>query len=720
MQDKWRQKVVKAMDNPQKEGRKGYFRRIAGKYALFFLAFITVSCEGIEAVVFVAGVSFSAPATAVPLPVIVGLIAGCIVGWLLYKGGFYAKLQFFLVIATCVMYLVASGIFARSIWYFEQYHWNRMVGKDVGELGAGLGSYDISRSVWHINLMAEVAGGSSTEYLGGRIPQPTAQSYLITSTRFAVPIAFIAMRFHKINGHWRLMRPKTLADSASGESPEWCITGDEVNDVKNGLVEGKVEFILRRSLNNKAFGVPIGTRLLYSVYWSINLILTLTNVDLHKLSYVAKRLGWISVANFILLVFLALRNTPLAPLSGRSYDKLRPLHKTAGYTCITTSILHGIVYLKAFAQASELRQMCEIPNLAGGIAGLAMVFIGLSTIGWFARRYYEVFYIIHLVMFMLILILIGMHRPRFAESTVVIVIVPACLWGSDRLFRFVKFCWNFFGNHATVTPMENGAVRVKLHRSLRCTPGSHAFLWMPSIRFLESHPFTLVSNDPVEFLIRKYDGYTYDLFELAQQQPGKRVRCSVDGGYGRIPDFTIFDRVILVAGGSGASFTFALALGILKQGAAGNATKTIDFIWTVKHSESLNWFEKELQQLQESPCVNLFIHVSRDVTSEHCSSLDLALVAGDVEKGNEEANGRPIPICDRRKGRPDTANLLASCISQCSLESRIGVGVCGPIQMIETTRAAIYQCTYDNGPSITLHAEVGTSPRLHIASFAPH
>ncbi|GFF85321.1 plasma membrane iron permease 1, partial [Aspergillus lentulus] len=241
MQDKWRQKVVKAMDNPQKEGRKGYFRRIAGKYALFFLAFITVSCEGIEAVVFVAGVSFSAPATAVPLPVIVGLIAGCIVGWLLYKGGFYAKLQFFLVIATCVMYLVASGIFARSIWYFEQYHWNRMVGKDVGELGAGLGSYDISRSVWHINLMAEVAGGSSTEYLGGRIPQPTAQSYLITSTRFAVPIAFIAMRFHKINGHWRLMRPKTLADSASGESPEWCITGDEVNDVKNGLVEGKVE-----------------------------------------------------------------------------------------------------------------------------------------------------------------------------------------------------------------------------------------------------------------------------------------------------------------------------------------------------------------------------------------------------------------------------------------------------------------------------------------------
>lgn len=85
MQEKWRVKVIKAMENPEKQGRKGFLRRLAGKYALFLLAFITVSREGIEGVVFIAGVSFSAPATAVPLPVVVGLIAGCIVGWLLYK-----------------------------------------------------------------------------------------------------------------------------------------------------------------------------------------------------------------------------------------------------------------------------------------------------------------------------------------------------------------------------------------------------------------------------------------------------------------------------------------------------------------------------------------------------------------------------------------------------------------------------------------------------------
>ena len=44
-----------------------------------------------------------------------------------------------------------------------------------------------------------------------------------------------------------------------------------------------------------------------------------------------------------------------------------------------------------------------------------------------------------------------------------------------------------------------------------------------------------------------------------------------------------FDRIILLAGGSGASFTFAIALTVLKQAAAVNTSNPIDFIWAVKH-----------------------------------------------------------------------------------------------------------------------------------------
>ena len=87
MQEKWRVKLAKALEEKPVAtgGRRGAFKRWCEKYAMFILPFITVLREGLEAVVFIAGVSFSSPASAVPLPVVIGLIAGGFVGFLLYK-----------------------------------------------------------------------------------------------------------------------------------------------------------------------------------------------------------------------------------------------------------------------------------------------------------------------------------------------------------------------------------------------------------------------------------------------------------------------------------------------------------------------------------------------------------------------------------------------------------------------------------------------------------
>jgi high-affinity iron transporter len=87
MQEKWRVKIAAAVEAPVRThgSKRTWLRHFAEKYAMFVLPFITVLREGIEAIVFVAGVSFSAPASAFPLPVVVGLIAGILVGYLLYK-----------------------------------------------------------------------------------------------------------------------------------------------------------------------------------------------------------------------------------------------------------------------------------------------------------------------------------------------------------------------------------------------------------------------------------------------------------------------------------------------------------------------------------------------------------------------------------------------------------------------------------------------------------
>lgn len=88
---------------------------------MVLLPFITVLREGLEAVVFVGGVSLSEPPSAFPLPVITGLLAGAAISWLIYKGGNTVKIQWFLIGSTMVLYLVAAGLFSRGVWDFESW-----------------------------------------------------------------------------------------------------------------------------------------------------------------------------------------------------------------------------------------------------------------------------------------------------------------------------------------------------------------------------------------------------------------------------------------------------------------------------------------------------------------------------------------------------------------------------------------------------------------------
>lgn len=68
------------------------------------------------------------------------------------RGGATAKLQYFLVASTCLLYLVAAGLLSKGVWYIEAQQWNLAIGGDAAETGSGPGSYDIDKSVWHVNV----------------------------------------------------------------------------------------------------------------------------------------------------------------------------------------------------------------------------------------------------------------------------------------------------------------------------------------------------------------------------------------------------------------------------------------------------------------------------------------------------------------------------------------------------------------------------------------
>lgn len=88
LQDKWRVKLAQALESKEltKRGTAGTrFKQWAEKYAMFILPFITVLREGLEAVVFIGGVSLSIPASSFPLAVVCGLACGAIIGYLIYR-----------------------------------------------------------------------------------------------------------------------------------------------------------------------------------------------------------------------------------------------------------------------------------------------------------------------------------------------------------------------------------------------------------------------------------------------------------------------------------------------------------------------------------------------------------------------------------------------------------------------------------------------------------
>lgn len=191
---------------------------------MFILPFVTVLREGLEAVVFVGGIGLSTPAKAFPIPVLLGLLAGFMVGFIIYRGNRYMSIDYFLIVSTWILYLVAAGLFSKAIGYFEAYRWNKMTGGDAAENGSGAGSYNIHWTVWHVNygnpeiktsgygwqIFNAILGWNNTASYG------TTIGYILYWV--AVSVTLIVMRFketHPDNKHvQRIFRRKRTAESS--------------------------------------------------------------------------------------------------------------------------------------------------------------------------------------------------------------------------------------------------------------------------------------------------------------------------------------------------------------------------------------------------------------------------------------------------------------------------------------------------------------------------
>ena len=142
----------------------------------------------------------------------------------------YAPIRVFLIISTCVLYLVAAGLLSRGVWFLEANAWNSLTGGDAAEGGNGPGTYDIRQSVWHVNCCSpSLNGGGGWGVFNSILGWQNSATYgsVISYNLYwlAVIVFFVAMRHREKTGHRPLFesrsrgeegQTRTLSDSSSG------------------------------------------------------------------------------------------------------------------------------------------------------------------------------------------------------------------------------------------------------------------------------------------------------------------------------------------------------------------------------------------------------------------------------------------------------------------------------------------------------------------------
>jgi hypothetical protein len=152
------------------------------------------------------------------------------------------------------------------------------------------------------------------------------------------------------------------------------------------------------------------------------------------------------------------------------------------------------------AEYSVLDQLYTLrlrEQIHGQIAFASLTFLVLFSISAFRTKFYELFYKLHVFLYLMVVINVGMHQPVLAVRVVPIVSTIGVMWCLDRLYRTGRMLYYSQDNSVTLSAMPGGATKMVFKRHINCRPGTHAFVWIPAIKVLETHPFTFTLSDRV-------------------------------------------------------------------------------------------------------------------------------------------------------------------------------------------------------------------------------
>jgi predicted ferric reductase len=427
---------------------------------------------------------------------------------------------------------------------------------------------------------------------------------------------------------------------------------------------------------------------------------------------VRNRTGYLAVVNMIPLILMAGRNNPLIYLLGMSFDTFNLLHRWLGRIVILESLAHTLAFLvnsaskngwdAAFAGVFGSQFL-----LFGFISTCAFVAIGVQAASLFRHAYYETFKLAHIALAIASIVGLWYHLDLKKLPQLKYVYVAVAFWALDRAARLLRLGYRNLGAGGTKTLVEalpGGACRVTVNmaRPWKFRPGQHAYLYMPTIGFWQSHPFTVAWSDELEqhdkeklpvarqdvlakkkttvsFIIRSRTGFTNALYLRAAAQPdGKMVtRCLVEGPYMGSIRLHSYGTVMLFAGGVGVTQAVPHVRDLVAGYSNGTvATRKVIMVWIIQSPEHLEWIRPWMSEIlameKRREVLRIMLFVSRPRSTKEIHS--------------------PSATVQMFPGRPNIDTLLGM-----EMENQVGtmgVSVCGPGALSDEVRRAVRNRQY--------------------------
>ncbi|KIJ64231.1 hypothetical protein HYDPIDRAFT_112190 [Hydnomerulius pinastri MD-312] len=377
------------------------------------------------------------------------------------------------------------------------------------------------------------------------------------------------------------------------------------------------------------------------------------------------RAGFMALAQLPVVFLFATKNSILSLLlgPGNGYEKLNFIHRMAGRLMFLAACIHGSLWIRNHLEFG-LPILGPQKETSGVASFTLLCIIVLSSLPPVRRLFYEFFFVVHVLIFVAFFVTICYHTIYASPW----IFPPLAFYGADMLMRMLRYRIK----DATMTAEDSFMTIVRVND---CDDGwlagQHVRLRVFfSGRVLESHPLTILSAPPSHSCLsspgmilgarvngdwtRALNNYTRKeqerLQALDKTYRGASILTHVmlDGPYGGSSvDLGQYESALLVAGGSGITFTLGLLDDIVgrcvKLGRrGGERTRRIEFSWCIRSFGHIQWFAPMLMDIAKTAAgTSIDLHISVYVT---CLCDPEAIP--------------PIPNCDVTITRPSVYRLL--------------------------------------------------------------